>query len=997
MRRRTFSDRDAQLPLPLGAPRTHAAGVTLVVEPSAHHVEHALRRGAAHATTLVLLESRLVRALLPEVRVAEVAVARVVLRTSTAGLMPPDLLDAMDGALTSLHAAFVDAEHLLRATAKAAPAVVARASMIATAMVAHEQALAELGLIDRRAIAGRLARALATVTDASVLGEALSGATIVELRDFATVPPARLAWLEALHHLLARGGGRVVLHSPTAQGSLLLACGIDDPRERIASTLEARFANEENPPDLLHDTPGSSEGPLSAVATRLFTSSSSSVVEGPIELVVAASARAEAEHAASVAADALSRGVAPEHIVIALPRADEAIMRPLRRALLQRGVPFYEGRGAPPTDTLAIATLLRLLRALDERPRKDLLIDVLRGVPSASRRSLRIRTADALARVAGSDLRRDSAALLASMPDDDTRALAQFWIELLTVPAEPTLARALEHLRTLGEALGFPGALGRHADDVVRTGDPELLVALAHDLSAWASLAATTDELARAVDLAGAGRFCIEWRELAHELELELSARSLVPGHRAGAVSIERLRDRLGLDAAVVILLEAHDGALPLRGTTDPLLSRSLLEALRADDPRRAPPPASLAGAVDLLAAIDAIGRASGRAVVIHRGTDESGRRELPGALALELARITGASPITAHEQPADARVPHDDVAPRAAAERLRARAFAGELLESGAFTGVMDAISPDEAAILGARLGDSPATALSVSAAELILSCPFVVFAERVLRATPKESVDDDGSARELGDLAHRAFLEAYRALAAGESDYARVVRRVLDEAPATSALQRVRRDRLHSDLVATIAIDLTRAEVEGRAFAEGEIPFGDGQAWPALAIEHNGAQVFVRGQIDRVDRAPHGATLIDYKSRRVNGVTTEAFFAQRARGATQIALYSRVVAENLAPRPKRVLARFIAYRDRNVPPTHVGVPKKDDASIWERNVGDAGGGRGSGAIAHALAIEVSAARQGVVPPRRNVRCQHCAQRTACRVPPVVLEERAE
>lgn len=1022
-RRRTFSDQGPQLALPLAAPATHVAGVhathsragqpleTLFIEPSAHHVEHALRRGGAAVTTLALLEARLVRALMPSVRVADAALARVVLRMAAIGLpslavesaraslAPADLLDAVDGAITALHAADVDGDHLERAARTAAPGVRARAALLAEVMTAHEQALAELGLCDRRALAPRLARALAAEADLAAIDEALAHARVVELRNFAALPPARLAWLEQLHRLLSFASGRVVIHSATARASLLLACGLDDPRERIAARLEARFAEQAAAPELVHEPPGAGSGPLARVADRLFSSTSEST-DAPVELIVAASAHAQAEHAAGVAARALAAGVAPEQIVIALPSHDEAVMRPLRRALGAASVPFYEGRGAPPTDTLAVATLLRLLRAIDDRPRKDLLIDVLRGVPSAGPRGLRIRTADALAGIAGGDLRRDGPTLLAAVEDDESRAFASRWCALLTVPPRPPFSAALAHLRVLGEALGFPSSLGRFAADVVQSGDRELLSALAHDLSAWASLAAATDEMARALELAGASDLPLEWSDLAHELDRALSARALVPGHRAGAIAIERIRDRLGLDAEVVILLEAHDGALPARGGADPLLSRGLLDALRVSDPRRAPPPASLAGAVDLLSAIDAIGRASREVVVIHRGVDDSGRTQLPGALPLELARVSTARARVVIEKPVTGRLSQEAIAPRVDAERARARAFAaatgnGEL--TSPFAGAIHRLEPNGRALLAQKLGDSPATALSVSAAEALLACPFVVFAERILRARPKDELADDGGARELGDLAHRALLEAYRAMAAGEHDYAAVVRRVLDEAPATSVLQRVRHDRLHSDLVATIAQDLERAAVEQRTFEGGEIAFGDGATWPALELAAGSARLFLRGQLDRVDRTPDGAMVIDYKSRRVAGVTTPAFFERHLRGSAQIALYARVAKQNLAPTPGRVLARFVAYRDRAIPDKPVGFAKRDDGSIWASQVGDAGGGKGPGAVAEALAREVSAMRDGAVPARRNANCHKCAQRVACRVPPVVLEEPPE
>jgi len=314
----------------------------------------------------------------------------------------------------------------------------------------------------------------------------------------------------------------------------------------------------------------------------------------------------------------------------------------------------------------------------------------------------------------------------------------------------------------------------------------------------------------------------------------------------------------------------------------------------------------------------------------------------------------------------------------------------------------VLGVVAAPGAALLARRLGSAADAPLSVSAAEQLLACPFLVFAERVLRAKPKDSCDDDGSARLLGELAHRALLAAYRALrAAGEAAAAEVasaaIRAVFAESEATTSLERVRRERLHDDLVATILLDLESAAVEGRTFLEGEVPFGAGEGWPALHLGEGEDRVNLRGQIDRIDRAPHGATVIDYKSRTPVGATSAKFFEEVRPGSVQIALYARVARANLTPSPERVVGRFIGYRSRSVPDKPVGFPKKNDGSVWADNVGDAAGGQGLGAVGDAVVAGVAAMRSGAVPAVRNPRCDTCAQRVACRVPPVVLEESFE
>lgn len=1069
MARRTFPDRRAQLTLPIFEVGAHVvpamtapelltfSAATLVVEPSSHHVEAALRAGAEAVTTLPLLEAALARALLPEARVAQRALSRIALRpllsddaavvaaAERVGLRSTELLDALDTALGVLHAAEVDAAHLSRVAQVAQPGLAARCAMLGAVMRAHERALSQFGLIDPRTLASRLARALSACADPSVLVEALAAARHVELRDVTGLSPARLAWIEALTAVLARVGGRVSIASPTAHASLLVVCGLDDPRERLAARLEDRFAPLAVAPELLHHAPGgAADGPLAALSGRAFTVGEAPSLElgDSLRIVAAAGAAVQAEVAAAEVAEALRRGHAPERVVIALPELDELVLRPLRRALREQGVPFYEGRGAPPFESLPIANLLRVLRAIDEGPQKELMVELLRGIPSLGAGDVRLRAARALERAAGSDLRRDGDALLASLleqpkaskqaggtaqpaveePDRQAHALVESILGLLRAPS-PTLSSALGHVRAIAAAFGFPDALARHGSEVVLSGDDELLAAYAADLSAWSALSASVDELGRAVELASAHDQPISWTEFARELELALEGRHLVPGHRAGAVPVSRLRDRLGLDCDVLVLLETHDGALPARGGHDALVSRALMRTLREHDARRAPPPPSLLGALDLLSALDAIGRTRRRVVVSFRSADDDGRRQLPGALPVELLRVTS-TPLS-HERmqiiPAPggfARSPRGGVlaaaahygeapAPvrvRAEAERARAMAFAAAERgdeHHGPFTGRVAPLAPAASERLSRRLGASPATPLSVSGAERLLACPFLHFAESVLGASSDEPVADDGGAREFGDLAHRALLQAYRALRdasvsphdqAGLRAFAvPAIAAVVAEAPATSALQRVRRERLVEDVLALVLADHANAAAEGRRFYEGEVPFGRGEGWPAFALGEG--ELFVAGQIDRIDRLESGAAMvIDYKSRGPAGVTGASFFEQRLAGSAQIALYSRVVAAMLEPPPTRVTARFFGYRDGSCK-TNVGMSRSNDA-VWQEQVGDAAAGRGEGAVAVALRRAVSEVRAGDVPPRRGSRCGACVQRAACRVPPVVLEE---
>lgn len=1032
-----------------------------IVAPSSAHAEALLQRAEeAEVTTLALFEAHLARTLSAGIRIAARAIVRLALRSvlvrshaaeilaSSSGLSPADLLDAADAAIGALHAAAVDPATLIAATSGRTRAVAARGALLAELLSEHGRALSGLGLIDARELPSRIARALAAASD-DALDEALLGARSIELPHAIGLSPSRLAWIETLHARLARLRGGVRFGSPTAHVSLLGTCGIDDPRELLAARLEERFVALDDAPDLVHEIPGEGEGILAEVAGRLFVEAGDAPkieTGSALRLVSAAGIDVEVAVAAAEAAAALRRGHAPERIVIALPTLDEAIVRPLRRALRAASVPFHEGRGAPPTASRAVASLLSVLRALEDGARKELVVDLLR---SGVRR--RPRLARALERIAGADLVRDGDAILAAL-DVGTRAEIAPFVKLLRADRVPkTIDAALARLRAIVEALGGESALEAGAGRIVRSEDPELLDALSADLAAWASFVEAVDDLERAVDLAGLGELPIGWGALAHELEVALEARRLVPGHRAGAVSIARLRDRLGLDADVLILLEVHDGALPARASADPLLSRATIAALRDHDPRRAPAPRALAGAVDLLSAIDAIGRTSSRAVIVHRAVDEDRRRQLPGALPLEIARVTTAAPVAerAFAIPLGgiARAPRDlallsayrarfglepieeTVAIRAAAERDRARAFAaprpseGELDPSATFathTGDASPLDGRTRAALARKFGATSASPLSVSDAEHLLLCPFLVFAERVCGAKANEPIEDDGGARDAGSLAHRALLEIYQSLhpsrdaaSEGARDVPRdqeairavaeaAIDRVFDAAPATTRLQRVRRERLRQDLVTLVLRDQTDAASDGRVFVAGEIGFGLPRAtWPPLALEG----FHVSGSIDRIDRDRAGTvTVIDYKARVPVGVTAPGFFAERRSGSVQIALYARAVAANLAP--PRIVARFDGYRHGEV-----GLLVGDKSgTIWSEQVGDAAGARagnardhdvasappGPGAIALALVDQIRASIDGELVPRRNSHCARCAQRVACRVPLVVLEESA-
>ncbi|MEO7097598.1 MAG: hypothetical protein ABI175_30330, partial [Polyangiales bacterium] len=391
------------------------------------------REGAV--TTLARLEGDLARSLLPALRVASAPVVRIALRRAIdasasartlaagAGLSTDHLVEALDRTLGELHHAGVDAALLRAAAGRAARRRDAtRGTLLAEVLAGVDEQLARLGLIDGRSVAARIARSLsdANPVDAAI-DQALGGARALAVHHVASLAPARLAWLEALHVRLARRGGGVSIELPTASGDLFGTCGIDDPRELLAARLEDRWARLADAPTLLHRGAGAMDGPFFRLGGHLFVRSSGrspAADDAAPTILRAASVSIAVDAVACRVAAALRAGTPPSRVVIALPTLDEAVVRPLRIALARLGVPTFEARGAMPALSPSIARVLHLLRCVDRGLRKEDVVDLLRmgGAVASPRRHAVARH---LEQVAGYDLVHDGEAILGRLPIED--------------------------------------------------------------------------------------------------------------------------------------------------------------------------------------------------------------------------------------------------------------------------------------------------------------------------------------------------------------------------------------------------------------------------------------------------------------------------------------------------------------------------------------------------------------------------------------------------
>jgi hypothetical protein len=1009
----------------------------LFVVPAERHVERLAREGR-RAETLSSLRARLVAALLPDVRFADARETKLTLAVALEeakargaqlelfGPAPGAGADAADPLLVTLRgrggaswvravAAIDDAIGALRSRGateahlervRGAGVAPARARTLAAAMRALDAALARAGARDGRLVGATLAPAIQEAGPAAVAE--IVGALHLRARWLIAWDPQDLAWWRALDETLARAGGdaRVVL---PAFDKRLEGSRERDPLEVVADVV-ARHLDAAPETEI-----------IPAVLGDLVLSAPSALAPDAacrVRLARAANARDEARLGARTVRRALdAREARVERVAIAYPARDERTLVPLRRALLDEGVVFHDAAAAPPAAAPVVAAALQALDAAESLDRvavarllRSGYVDaprVLRGADARDAERLLARVARAL-ETRATAAAEDAVARLVLTASGGERegAEASAATVIVEVLARARAARArvgrvraargLFHELGLGARAGR-GALGAFARDDAPSGvDGAERVALARDVRAWEALEEALDVYEQVAQRTGAADRALDAGVFRLELADLLDRPMRLPSaSRAGAVRVVPLSDLPGDELDLLVVLDANDGLLPRDTPPISLLSDTVESAVaRAARGAFASRQQSELAARDL-AALAVCAAEAARIVIVTTAEQGAEAPASPSRVFVALERA-GAEVISIPEDEPPSqiesalRVP-SEIARRAARERAREAFFLDPARPESDLVGTL-APSPAIVAVVAPELGADERRPVAVTAIERFAQCPFKGYAHVVLAAREPEEQRELPDAREEGNLAHAALAAAFAATreawARRPREAAEILERglvaadeVLNASPGHAALRAVVRFRVRESVRAV----LTRAiEDERWDFILAEQPFGSrskraGESWPAFDV---GGELWLRGSIDRVDRA-HGTNdvrVLDYK--RSKNTVREAS-SQLGVTALQVPIYAAVAARQLgAPATGTYMP---------IQPRDLATETKARVSVEERVTELARRPLGGLSEIEKRVLElVSAARAGrfAPVPARESECTHCGVSGGCRKP---------
>jgi hypothetical protein len=977
----------------------------LVVVAGARQVELVAREGA-RAETLAALGERLVAGLLQNTRFANRATARAALASALPRALDEDdapvsrsaarlaesaaawerLVDAVDDALGVVRAGGVDAA-ALGALEDDQPA----ARLLRRAMNALDANLERHGLVDERLRWAKLGAAI-TRAPADEVARLVS-ATHVRARFLTRWSAADATWWKPMAVALSRMGGAASVELPIV-AKAIDATRANDPFEVIVAEV-AR---------LLDDAPVEIEC-ATPFGDLELTSAVPSDAHERVVIRHALDAEAQARAVARVVTDALDDGVATDRIAIGFPRgASERAKRALATHFEDMDVALHVGDLDDESSLLHVAFGLLEVGAAglargdvaDLLRSRALSAESIAGVADArvARAALR-DLADTLSRTPSAPSDDPLARLVdtASTPPSSRAAqrgalATRVGAMLLGARGGATRAAHATRARALFAQVGLAARAGGAVRAALARDEPRHgivaaeLDAYARDARAFEALSSALGDVERAGLALGAEDVCSA-EGFAHELARALRARGAGGAARAGAVRGVPLKQLAGESLDLLVVVDANDGVLPARASHAGLVPQTLEDVT-----------AGSRSLVDLAFAA----RDARRIVLCHRAADDDGALVAPspmvswlerGGVVSELvhsAPLMGV-PTTAHERDLALVAVADDaramaLAPHAA--HVAAREIAREAIHAtGDSSSARLALTGELRAILEIETGGG-ARPLSITAVERLARCAFQGFAAQLFGAIDDDArVDDTPDRREEGILVHEALGAAFTAATSLWLERPRnraaiedVAMRAADETLARTggALARAALDRIRTEVVAIVSLAI---DDDDWSFAFAERGFGhDGDAWPALVIEREGARLALRGRIDRIDVARDASAVraIDYKRR----VSPPAIVDL---GATsiQIPLYAIVARRALGVAGAR--GRYLSTVSPRAPSAAF------DARFAELVAEDADGST----EATRFAIErVVALREGDVGPRPTAPkwCAQCGLDAACRRP---------
>lgn len=290
----------------------------------------------------------------------------------------------------------------------------------------------------------------------------------------------------------------------------------------------------------------------------------------------------------------------------------------------------------------------------------------------------------------------------------------------------------------------------------------------------------------------------------------------------------------------------------------------------------------------------------------------------------------------------------------------------------------------------VAAETGQTSDRALAVTSVERFARCAFKGYAHVVLAAREAEEQHELPDAREEGNLGHAALAAAFQATAGewpkrprdaeailvhGLAAADRTMSEALVHAPLRAVVRLRVRESVRSLLVRAI-------EDDAWDFAYAEQAFGNGKPWPALEVTDGRAHVWLRGTIDRVDRAHlrAWARVIDYKRSKS---TVRESTAHLGETALQVPVYALVAERTLST---TATGTYLPMQSRDLA-SETASSKVDDAvtELVRRETRDA-----SAPIERRVLSVIADARAGRFAPlpARDAECTHCGVSGGCRKP---------